>query len=98
MLARNAKNESNPLTHREIEVLRVAATGLPIKKMAHVLGISPGTVTWHLKNSYQKLDAGSRMVALKRARQAKFLGHIASCPVCACDLSNLLRPDLSERQ
>lgn len=57
------------LTSREVEILRMLATGASnecIGKHAH---ISPNTVKYHLKNIYSKLGAGSRLEAIQRARR-----------------------------
>lgn len=39
-----------------------------MKGIARALGLSPGTVKWHLKNVYGKLGASSREEALAKAR------------------------------
>ena len=78
------------LTGREIEALDLAGSGLSMKAIAQVLGISSGTVSWHLKNAYQKLGVGCRDDALRKARAQKIIrpanvaGHV--CPVCSCKL------------
>ena len=74
------------LTEREIEALELAGTGLSMKGIAQALGISSGTVSWHLKNAYQKLGVGSRQDALKKARAQRLIGGLQVCPVCACRL------------
>ena len=74
------------LTEREIEALELAGTGLSMKGIAQTLGISSGTVSWHLKNAYQKLGVGSRQDALKKARAQRLIGALHVCPVCACRL------------
>ncbi|WP_417661140.1 two-component system response regulator NarL [Pseudomonas sp.] len=55
----NARN----LTHREQQVLKMIATGLSNKKLAHKLGISEGTVKVHVKNILHKLGVSSRVEA-----------------------------------
>lgn len=57
------------LTPREAEILELLGKGLSMKGAARGLGISAGTVKWHMKNAYQKLGAGSREDALTKARQ-----------------------------
>ena len=56
------------LSSRELEVLRVAATGRTNKEIARDLGVSPDTVKDHLARLYAKLDARDRTEAVGRAR------------------------------
>ena len=62
-----------PLTRREIEVLRLLARGLTYALIADQLGISEHTVTTHIKNTYRKLDVHSARCAVFRALQMRFL-------------------------
>ena len=48
------------LTPRELDVLRLVASGLPNAEIAEQLSISPRTVTTHLSSIYRKLDTSSR--------------------------------------
>jgi LuxR family maltose regulon positive regulatory protein len=64
---------SSEITEREKEILSQVANGLYNKEIARVLGISEGTVKWHLKNLYSKLSVSSRTQALKKS---KLLGLI----------------------
>ncbi len=70
----------------QIEALELAGTGLSMKGIAQTLGISSGTVSWHLKNAYRKLGVNSRQAALKKARARHLIGGLHTCPVCACRL------------
>jgi DNA-binding NarL/FixJ family response regulator len=67
-----AREVAKILTPREIEIVRLAASGLRNKEIAESLAISEGTVKIHLHRSYEKLNVGSRM-ALLRYAQAKGL-------------------------
>ena len=55
------------LTPRELEVLRLTAQGLPDKKIASKLGISPRTVGRHLSAIYDKLEVRTRAQATRWA-------------------------------
>ena len=51
------------LTAREVEVLRLAARGLPSREIARRLVMSPKTVGNHIEHIYIKIGAGSRAAA-----------------------------------
>ena len=74
MLRREAgtREVAQLLTSRELEIVRLAASGLRNKEIASKLAISEGTVKIHLHRSYEKLHVDSRM-ALLRYAQAKGL-------------------------
>ncbi|MGQ9907245.1 MAG: LuxR C-terminal-related transcriptional regulator [Candidatus Flexifilum sp.] len=65
---------SDPLTARELEVLRLIAEGLPNKQIALNLSISEHTVKFHVNSILTKLGAQSRTEAVVRATR---LGWIA---------------------
>lgn len=52
---------STPLTIRELEICRRAASGLTHKQIAFELRISPGTVKNHLYHSYAKLGVSNKV-------------------------------------
>jgi LuxR family maltose regulon positive regulatory protein len=62
-----------PLSPREMDVLRLIAAGLSTAQIADELVITVGTVRNHLKNIYGKLDAHSRVQAVERARALNLL-------------------------
>ena len=62
-----------PLSERELEVVRVLATGASNKEIAQTLFIAVGTVKQHLKSVYGKLDVHSRTEAVHRARELGIL-------------------------
>ncbi len=55
------------LTAREMEVLRLVATGLSDAQVARHLGISTRTVSKHLVSIYTKLGVRSRTAATRYA-------------------------------
>jgi DNA-binding NarL/FixJ family response regulator len=64
-----AKPDLEPLTPRELEVLRLVAQGLLNKEIATRLGISERTVKFHVSAILGKLGAGNRTEALAIAAQ-----------------------------
>jgi DNA-binding NarL/FixJ family response regulator len=64
---RPEKNAAEPLTDRELEVLRLAAKGFTNKAIGLQLNISDRTVQGHLAHVFAKLQATSRTEAVMRA-------------------------------
>lgn len=62
-------DEENPLSKRELEVLRLIEKGMTYDEVAQVLSISWHTVTAYLRRVYQKLQVSSRSEAVYEARQ-----------------------------
>jgi LuxR family maltose regulon positive regulatory protein len=56
------------LTPKEREVLEYLARNLSNKEIAQAMQVGEETVKWHLKNLFQKLDAGTRKHAVRRAQ------------------------------
>ena len=63
MLLREAgeRQVAGVLTPRELEIVRMVATGLRNKEIAESLSISEGTVKIHLHHIYEKLHLASRL-------------------------------------
>jgi LuxR family maltose regulon positive regulatory protein len=62
-----------PLTEREVQVLRLLAAGRSNAKMAAELFVEQSTVKTHLLHLYRKLGVHSRTQAVARARALKLL-------------------------
>ncbi len=56
------------ISRKEHEVIILLSNGLSNKEIAKALSISPGTVKWHLKNIYSKLEVTSRTEAICEAK------------------------------
>lgn len=67
------KEPTEPLTRREIAVLRLLADGLSNRVLAERLFLSETTVRTHLRNINIKLDVHSRVQALAVARRNKLI-------------------------
>ena len=67
------KELARELTPREIELVRLAASGLRNREMSRRLEISEGTVKMHLHNVYRKLKLGNRVALANYARQRGLL-------------------------
>lgn len=63
----------DPLSAREIEILRLVATGASNKEIAEMLVIAEGTVKNHLTNILAKLSAKDRLQAVLKARELGLL-------------------------
>jgi LuxR family maltose regulon positive regulatory protein len=62
-----------PLTERELEVLRLLADGLSNQEIASTLVVALGTAKTHTASLYRKLDVVSRIQAVARARELGLL-------------------------
>ena len=62
-----------PLSERELEVLRLLASGMPSADVAKKLFLSPFTLKAHTQNIYNKLDVHSRIEAINKAREMDLL-------------------------
>ncbi|MFN9679102.1 MAG: response regulator [Betaproteobacteria bacterium] len=71
--ARTATPENNPLSARETEILQLLAKGMSFIEIGEILGISPHTVTAHIKKIYRKLAVHSRGEAVYEATQMGLL-------------------------
>lgn len=63
------KTLADPLSNREVEILRYVATGASNKEIADILVISEGTVKNHLSSILSKLGVRDRMQAVLKAKE-----------------------------
>ena len=63
--------EVEDLSPREREILELLSQGFPNKEIANRVGLSDGTVRWHLRHVYHKLHVRSRTEAALKFRSAK---------------------------
>jgi LuxR family transcriptional regulator, maltose regulon positive regulatory protein len=68
-----ARSLLEPLTERELEVLRLLVAGLSNAAMARELVITVGTVKSHINHIYGKLGVQSRPQAIARAHTLHLL-------------------------
>ncbi len=59
--------EKNPLSPREIEILKLLAIGLAQKEVAAKLGLSYHTVCFHIRGTFKKLDVPNLTAAVAKA-------------------------------
>lgn len=65
--------QSEPLSEREIEILRLLANGLSNRQISERLMLSENTVKYHLKNLLRKMDVQNRTEAVMKAVQEKLI-------------------------
>lgn len=68
-----SSDQIDPLTPREMQVLRLLATEMSTEEIAGELVVSVATLRTHSKNIYGKLNAHSRHEAVSRAREFDLL-------------------------
>jgi LuxR family maltose regulon positive regulatory protein len=64
-----------PLSERELEVIRLLGTDLDGPDIARQLVVSLNTVRTHTKNIYAKLGVNNRRAAVRRAQELDLLAH-----------------------
>jgi LuxR family maltose regulon positive regulatory protein len=65
----------DPLSERELDVMRLLAGDLDGPSIARELVVSLNTVRTHTKNIYAKLGVNNRRAAVRRAHQLRLLSH-----------------------
>jgi LuxR family transcriptional regulator, maltose regulon positive regulatory protein len=63
----------DPLSERELEVLRLLTTDLSGPEIARELVVSVNTVRTHIKNVYMKLGVNNRRAAVRLAQELGLL-------------------------
>jgi DNA-binding NarL/FixJ family response regulator len=66
-----AAAEVEDLSPREREILELLSAGFANKEIADRVGVSDGTVRWHLRHVYHKLHVRSRTEAALKFRSSK---------------------------
>ena len=74
---RRAQGLVEPLSDRELDVLRLLSTDLDGPGIARHLVVSLNTVRTHTKNIYAKLGVNSRRAAVRRAEELGLLSRTA---------------------
>jgi DNA-binding CsgD family transcriptional regulator len=64
VLLETTETSDHNLSHRETEVLALAAEGLTNKEIAYRLGISDRTVQFHMNSIFNKTNTNSRTEAV----------------------------------
>lgn len=62
-----------PLSPRELEILQCIADGLSNQDISEEIDITVGTVKWHIRNIFSKLNTRSRTESVARARHWNLL-------------------------
>ena len=65
-----------PLTDRELDILRLLVKRLSNDEIAHTLILSVSTVKWYVKQIFGKLEVHSRAEAVARATQLGLLSEV----------------------
>jgi len=75
LFKRSENFAAEPLTDRELDVLRLAAKGYTNKSIGVQLGISDRTVQGHLAHIFAKMQATSRTEAVMRGVSLGWISH-----------------------
>jgi len=80
-----------PLSERELEILRLVVTGVTNRQVAARLAISPNTVKVHLRNIFAKLGTQSRTEAALVAIKSGWV-EVAAVPSAGAQIAPMLVP------
>jgi len=71
------KNESSdltePLSQRELEVLRFLNTHLTVVEISREMYVAPSTIHTHVRNIYGKLGVHNRIEAIQKASELRLI-------------------------
>jgi len=73
MAKRIPGNRTAGLTRREMEILKLIAAGYRKREIAEMAFISLDTVKTHTRHIFEKLDARTKIEAIRRAREVNLL-------------------------
>ncbi|RST50038.1 autoinducer binding domain-containing protein [Variovorax sp. MHTC-1] len=73
-LGESPLSELEPLTSRQVEVMRWTADGKSSEEVAAILGLSRPTVNFHIRNAIAKLRANNKNSAVARSSRLGLLG------------------------
>lgn len=73
MPTRMPGNRTAGLTRREMEILKLIAAGYRKREIAEMAFISPDTVKTHTRHIFEKLDARTKIEAIRRAQEVNLL-------------------------
>jgi LuxR family maltose regulon positive regulatory protein len=77
LLSAFAKKGETPevMNARELEILRLLATGMSNREIGKSLFITEGTVKWHTNHIYTKLGVKNRGQAVAKARELQLISN-----------------------
>ena len=84
-----------PLTERELEIVRLVGTGVANKEIATALHLSPNTIKVHLRNIFTKLEAKSRTEVTVMAARNGWISLFEASQVTNDLLTQLKTPPLT---
>jgi len=67
------KQQENPLSPRETEVLELLSLGLQKKELAGKMGISLHTIDYHVRHIFEKLESPNLAAAVAKALRKKII-------------------------
>jgi LuxR family maltose regulon positive regulatory protein len=70
---RTPEGLSEPLSERELEVLKLIAAGMTNKEIGEQLFLAVGTVKKHSYTIYQKLDVKNRLQAVQKSKDLRLI-------------------------
>lgn len=73
---------SKKLTSQEVRVLKMYASGFPVKEITEILNVTEGTVRTHIRNVFAKV----------------MIDNSADCKMTLCLFWHLFRPQLEKRE